>query len=95
MRRRVPQDKSNRKKTNSKKSNPRRSLDGKPARLQRKELSFLIDSLQAEENSERTWREMTSDEPDDLDIWGAVEEHLLHKPHEHNHKLRRWKYFGK
>lgn len=54
------------------------------------------DSLTPEERSERAWREMTAADPDDAEeAWSDVERHLLTKPHERNHQLRRWKYFGK
>ncbi len=45
-------------------------------------------------HSEEAWQKMTA-LPADEDRWSAVEEHLLAKPHEHDHSLRRWKYFSK
>jgi hypothetical protein len=63
-------------------------------KLDAEEVSFLLEHMQIEERSERAWAAMTSPEAEE-DVWGAVEEHLVHQPHEANHKLRRWKFFGK
>jgi len=57
-------------------------------------VALLFDQLSSEERSERAWREIFSAEKDE-DLWSGIEEHLTHKPHEHNHRLRRWKYFAK
>ena len=64
------------------------------AKLDASEVSDLFDQLQAEERSEAVWSDMISPD-EDGESWSAVEEHLLHQPHERNHALRRWKYFGK
>lgn len=61
-----------------------------------REAAELADEVVAQERSERAWREMTSPEPSSAeDVWNAVEDHLIAKPHESHHRDRRWKYFGK
>lgn len=64
-------------------------------RLNKEEVSALFDQLDSEERTERAWRQMHEHESDDADHFAAVEEHLIHQPHERDPQLRRWKYFGK
>ena len=58
------------------------------------EVVFLENQAASQLKSERSWLSMTAP-PEEEDRWGAVEDHLLAKPHESAHNLRRWKYFSK
>lgn len=65
------------------------------ARLAPEEVSSLLDEVQAEERNEKVWKEMTAGEADEADGLAKVEEKFVGQPHERDHKLRRWKFFGK
>lgn len=62
--------------------------------LSREELVTLDSQVSQQKASEQAWQRMTA-LPTDEDRWSHVEEHLLSKPHESGHALRRWKYFSK
>lgn len=66
-----------------------------PVALDAAEVSFLFDRLQAEERSERLWKEMTAPAHEEAESWVGVEEHLLAKASVREDNLRRWKFFGK
>lgn len=83
MRRKSSADK---KKTTAKKKKPKLKSD---------EVTELLDQVQAEEKSERTWKEMTAADLEEADPIAEVEENLIKKPHESHHKDRTWKYYGK
>ena len=69
----------------------------KESKLKSEEVTELLDQVQAEEKSERTWKEMTAADSasDEADPIAEVEENLIKKPHESHHKDRTWKYYGK
>lgn len=59
------------------------------------DVSFLFDRLQAEERSERVWKEMTAAGADDGDSWAAVGDQLAARATAREDHQRRWKFFGK
>jgi hypothetical protein len=59
------------------------------------DVSFLFDRLQAEEQSEKRWKEMTAAVSDEGDAWHAVGEHLAARQEAREDHHRRWKFFGK
>ncbi|HVE11865.1 MAG TPA: hypothetical protein VNI01_00605 [Elusimicrobiota bacterium] len=93
MRRRTTPAKKSAAKTASKAA-PRRKAAAEPEGLPTEIVSFLFDQLSSEERSEKAWSSMFSSANEE-DRWDGVQEHMLDKPHESNHKLRRWKFFGK
>lgn len=74
-------------------SAPRRRKALEPE-MSREEIVTLDTQAVAQKRSEQAWLSMTSI-PKEEDRWSHVEEHLLSKPHESGHALRRWKYFSK
>lgn len=66
-----------------------------PHHLSADEVAALESQAAAHRLSEESWLSMISPGKDDGDRWNKVEEHLLAKPHESVHNLRRWKYFSK
>lgn len=62
--------------------------------LNPEDVSFLVDRLEAEERSERVWKEMTA-ASDEADPWHAVEEQLSARADAREDHQRRWKFFGK
>ena len=64
-------------------------------KVKSEEVTELLERIHAEEKSERTWQEMTAEDPEEADPIAEVEEKLIKKPHESHHKDRTWKYYGK
>jgi hypothetical protein len=64
-------------------------------RINKEEAAHLFDQLQSEERSETAWNNMLEESHDSAEAFEDVEEHLVELPHEHNHNLRGWKFFGK
>ncbi|TBR24801.1 hypothetical protein EPO15_03360 [bacterium] len=63
--------------------------------LNPEDVSFLFDRLQAEEASEKVWKEMTASGSDEGDSWHAVGDHLAARQEAREDHQRRWKFFGK
>lgn len=63
--------------------------------LNPEDVSFLFDRLQAEEQSEKVWKEMTASVADEGDSWHAVGDHLAARQEAREDHQRRWKFFGK
>ncbi len=64
-------------------------------RLDPAETAEFFNQLGSEAASERGWHALAAPESDEADRWSEVEEHLLKAGQDHDHSLRRWKYFSK
>ncbi len=66
-----------------------------PHHLSVDEVAALESQAAAHRRSEESWLSMITPGQDDGERWNKVEEHLIAKPHESAHNMRRWKYFSK